>query len=72
MLRVLKILEMAWLLIGIFAVGMGAYEYKQLGWDGPAKWFFGSALVAGIFFAFRRRQRLKFQESEQAKENADK
>ncbi len=63
MLRVLKILEMAWLLIGIFSVVAGVYFFNQHGWD-SSKWFFGGALISGIFFAFRRRQRLKFEQSE--------
>lgn len=63
MLRVLKVLEMAWLLIGIFSIVMGSYYFNQDGWD-SSKWFFGGALVAGIFFAFRRIQRKKFEKSE--------
>lgn len=66
MLRVLKILEMAWLMIGVFSVFMGAYEYNQHGWD-LAKWFFAGALVAGVFYAFRRRQRKAFENSDQNK-----
>lgn len=64
MLRVLKILEVAWLLIGVFSVVMGAYEYNQHGWD-LAKWFFAGALVAGVFYAFRRKQRKAFESSDQ-------
>ncbi|MCF8278646.1 MAG: hypothetical protein K9J17_18110 [Flavobacteriales bacterium] len=71
MLRVLKILEMAWLLIGLFSMIMGAYEFNQTGWT-HSKWFFGGALIAGVFFAFRRRQRLKFEQSEKQQENKDK
>ena len=63
MLRVLKILEMAWLMIGLFSMFMGAYQFNQYGWD-SSKWFFGGALVAGVFFAFRRKQRKKFEESD--------
>ena len=71
MLRVLKILEVAWLLIGLFSVVMGAYEYNEHGWD-LAKWFFGGALVAGIFYAFRRRQRKRFEQSDENKSNDSK
>ena len=71
MLRMLKILEMAWLLIGLFSVIMGAYEYNQHGWD-MAKWFFLVALVAGIFFAFRRRQRKQFEKSDENNNNGSK
>jgi hypothetical protein len=69
MLRVLKILEMAWLLIGIFSVLMGAYQYNQHGWE-LAQWFVIGALVAGVFYAFRRRQRIKFEESEKNKDSS--
>jgi uncharacterized membrane protein len=68
MLRVLKILEMAWLLIGVFSMVAGAYFFNQQGWD-ASKWFFGGALVAGIFFAFRKRQRLKFEDSKKENPN---
>lgn len=69
MLRVLKILEMAWLLIGLFSVIMGAYEYNRTGWE-FSKWFFAGALVAGIFYALRRRQRKKFEQSEGQNDNS--
>lgn len=70
MLRVLKILEVAWLLIGLFSMFAGAYYFNQAGWD-ASKWFFGGALIAGVFFAFRRRQRLKFMEAEQSEKNSE-
>jgi hypothetical protein len=63
MLRVLKILELAWLAIGIFSLLMGAYYFNQYGW-GPSKWFFGGAFIAGTFYALRRKQRLNFERSE--------
>ena len=68
MLRVLKVLEMAWLLIGIFSLIMGAYEYNQHGLE-ISKWFFVGALMSGIFYGFRRRQRIKFQENEKSQNN---
>lgn len=64
MLRVLKVLEMAWLIFGIGLIFVGSYTFNKGGWD-ESKWFFGGALVSGIFFAFRRRQRKKFEEAEQ-------
>jgi hypothetical protein len=63
MLRVLKILEMAWLVIMAFSVGMAIYQFNTIGWEGT-KWFLAGAFVAAIFYAFRRRQRIRFQESE--------
>ncbi|MBL4586685.1 MAG: hypothetical protein JKX84_06485 [Flavobacteriales bacterium] len=70
MLRVLKVLEMAWLAIGIFSLTMGAYQYNTNGWE-PAQWFFIGALMSGIFFTFRRRQRLKFEREEAEKTDKD-
>ena len=63
MLRVLKVLEMAWLAIGVFSIIMGAYKYNQVGLE-IAQWFFLGALLSGIFYAFRRRQRKKFEAAE--------
>ena len=53
---------MAWLGIGIFSILMGAYQYKMVGLE-TAQWFFLGALVSGIFYAFRRRQRRKLEEA---------
>lgn len=71
MLRVLKVLEMAWLGIGIFSIVMGAYQYKMVGLE-TAQWFFIGALVSGVFYAFRRRQRKKFEASEQNENKENK
>lgn len=49
---------------------MGAYLFNLHGWD-ESKWFFGGALIAGVFFAFRRKQRLKFERSEKEQKNGD-
>lgn len=68
MLRLLKVLEMAWLLIAIFSMVMGAYYFNTVGWE-ASKWFFGGALVGGIFFTFRRRQRKRFEASEKEQNN---
>lgn len=64
MLRALKVLEMAWLLIGLFCVVMGVYQYMQFGFE-PALWFFGGAVIAGFFYGFRRRQRKRFESNEE-------
>ncbi len=69
-LRVLKILEMAWLAIGLFSIGMGAYQYHTVGLE-TAQWFFIGALVSGIFYAIRRRHRKKI-EAQQNSENNKK
>lgn len=61
---------MAWLAIGVFSILMGAYQYKMVGLE-TAQWFFLGALMSGIFYAFRRRQRKKF-EANQKSENNEK
>lgn len=63
MLRMLKVLEVAWILIGIFSMLAGAYYFNQHGWD-ASKWFFAGALISGVFYTFRRRQRIRFEQSE--------
>jgi hypothetical protein len=60
MLRVLKILELAWLAIGLFSLVMGAYQFNAHGWE-SAQWFFGGAFMAAVFYAFRRRMRLRME-----------
>lgn len=66
--RVLKILEVAWLIIGGASVLMGAYHYNTYGWE-TAQWFFLGALVAGIFFMLRRRMRLRIESDREDKNN---
>ncbi|MBI1286881.1 MAG: hypothetical protein GC178_04815 [Flavobacteriales bacterium] len=66
--RVLKILEIAWLIIGIGAVVMGAYQYNTYGWE-TAKWLFLGALIAGIFYATRRRMRMRIEADKKNRED---
>jgi hypothetical protein len=56
---------MAWLAIGVFSILMGAYQYKMVGLE-TAQWFFLGALMSGIFYAFRRRQRKKFEANQKS------
>jgi hypothetical protein len=53
----LKILEYAWLAIGLIGICMGAYKTYT---DGISEsyLFFIIALVAGVFYSIRRKQRL--------------
>ncbi|MCF8257967.1 MAG: hypothetical protein K9J06_10445 [Flavobacteriales bacterium] len=60
MLSVLKILEMAWLAICVFSLVMGAYLFNTQGWE-ASQWFFGGAFMAAMFYAFRRRMRLRME-----------
>lgn len=66
--RVLKILEIAWLIIGIGSVLAGAYHYNTYGWE-TAQWFFLGALVAGIFYMMRRRMRVRIEAENKKREN---
>jgi len=60
MLRVMKILEVVWLIIAMFSLVMGIYHFNTYGMD-TAQWFFGGAFVGAIFYAFRRRMRLRME-----------
>jgi hypothetical protein len=53
----LKMLEYAWLAIGFIAICLGAYKTYT---DGIAEsyLFFLIALIAGVFYSIRRKQRL--------------
>lgn len=53
---------MAWLIIAILSLALGVYEYNKTGLDGPAQWFFIGTFIAAMFFAFRRRQRKRFED----------
>lgn len=70
MLRVLKVLEMAWLAIGIFSLLMGAYQFNQHGWE-ASQWFFAGTLMAGIFYGFRRKQRQRFEKEGQERKQSE-
>lgn len=61
MLRMLKILEVAWLVIGLFSLGMGIHTFNEHGWE-ASQWFFGGALMATVFYTFRRRQRKRIEQ----------
>lgn len=67
MIRVLKILEIAWLGIAIFSLGMAAYLINSEGFD-QAKWFLLGTVVAGAFYAWRRRTRQMLEREEVEKE----
>ncbi|MFT4980918.1 MAG: hypothetical protein ACI9UR_000764 [Bacteroidia bacterium] len=54
---------MAWLAIGVFSIIMGAYQYNVVGLE-TAQWFFLGALLSGVFYTFRRRQRKRFEAAE--------
>ena len=59
----MKILEVAWLIIAIFSLVMGAHHFNTYGME-TAQWFFGGAFMAAIFYAFRRRMRLRMEREE--------
>lgn len=68
MIRVLKILEVTWLGIALFSLGMSAYLFNSEGFD-KAKWFLLGTVVAAAFYTWRRRTRqlLEREEAEKAK-----
>ena len=58
--KMIRILEMAWLVIGIIAIFIGAYETYTKGIE-EGYLFFIFALVAGVIYALRRSRRIKME-----------
>jgi len=56
----IRILEIAWLIIGIIAILIGAYETYIKGIE-EGYLFFIFAFVASIIYALRRRRRIKME-----------
>jgi hypothetical protein len=62
-MKIIKILEISWLIIAIAGIVMGAYKMSTTGW-GDAIYFFIFTVVAGIFYFIRRKQRIKMEQQE--------
>lgn len=63
----MRILEFAWLAIGLFSLVMGVYHFNTYGME-TAQWFFGGAFMAAVFYAFRRRMRQKLERESKPQE----
>ena len=64
--KMFRILEIAWLSIGIIGVLLCAYSIINKDIQ-SAKYFLIFTLVCGILYAIRRRQRMKYEEALQKK-----
>jgi len=60
-IRVIRILERVWAIIGLTCLSIGAYETHRLGFQ-ESYIFFIFALVSGIVFWLRRRRRTRIEE----------
>ena len=58
--KMIRILEIAWLIIGIIAIMIGAYETYTKGIE-EGYLFFIFTFVAGIMYALRRSRRIKME-----------
>jgi hypothetical protein len=67
-MKIIRILEVAWLLIAIGGAVLGAYKFINEGWD-EAIYFFVFTLVAAIFYYIRRRQRIRMQQEAGSDQN---
>jgi hypothetical protein len=60
-MKIIRILELSWLIIAIAGVVFGTFKFYTEGWD-EAIYFYIFTLVAGIFYYIRRRQRIKMEQ----------
>jgi hypothetical protein len=60
-MKIIRILELSWLIIAISGVVFGTFKFYSEGWD-EAIYFYIFTLVAGIFYYIRRRQRIKMEQ----------
>ncbi len=60
-IRIIKILEIAWLVIAIASIIFGAYETITSG-IGESYLFFIFTVIAGIMYGMRRKQRERLQD----------
>lgn len=60
MMKIIKILEISWLVIAIAGIVMGTYKISS-GNNEEAVYFYVFTIVAGIFYYMRRKQRIKLE-----------
>ncbi len=66
-MKIIKILEKAWLAIAILAILIGSYMLIN-GAKNDALYFYAFTVVAGAFYFIRRKQRLRMESEEKKKE----
>jgi hypothetical protein len=67
-MKIFKILEIVWLALACIGVIMCVYNIVMKD-NGGAIYFFVFAIVSGLMYALRRRQRVKFEKAQAEKEN---
>lgn len=67
MLKMMKIVEVAWVVVALICI----YElFREWDQPGDVKWYFaGGLVVAGFMFFFRRKQRQRYERLQREKEN---
>lgn len=65
-MKIIKILEISWLIIAISGLGLAIFKLIQ-GHHQDAIYFFIFMVVALIFFFIRRRQRIRMEKDMEAK-----
>jgi hypothetical protein len=66
-MKIIKILETAWLVIAILAILIGSYMLIN-GANQDALYFYAFTVVAGAFYFIRRKQRLRMEIENKQKE----
>ncbi len=66
-MKIIKILETAWLVIAILAISIGTYMLIK-GAKNDALYFYAFTVVAGVFYYIRRKQRLRMETEHKNKE----
>lgn len=59
-MKILRILEVSWLVFGITGLGMAIYNFFTIG-AGSAVLPLGFSAIAGVFYWVRRKQRINFE-----------
>ncbi len=60
-MKIIRTLELAWLLIAIAGAGFATYKFVNEGWA-EAYILYIFTIVAAIFYYIRRRQRIKMEQ----------
>jgi hypothetical protein len=66
-MRIIRILEIAWLIIAISGLAIGTFKFYYEGWD-EAVFFYIFTLVAAIFYYIRRKQRIRMEQESRPEE----
>ncbi len=65
-MKILRILELSWLLIAIAGLVAGTYKWFSEGLS-QAVFIYGISVIAFVFFIIRRKQRISMEKQEAAR-----